>query len=447
MKRSSSLVLLLGFVSLAARPAAAFVLAAAQSPSTKQWYPLRWPATTHKVRFVVSDRPLELLPNLTQDSTPIAAVQAALQSWAIAPPGLYLDGMDSRSEAAKDGVNLISFADTPKNRDTVGDANGITLWWLGSRPLSQPYWPIVETDIIITPKRQWSTNGESDKLDVQSTVTHELGHVVGLGHTPIVGATMTGTGGAPGQTHRRILELDDIAGMRTLYGLPDPDRGALAGKVITPDAAPVFGAHVVAVDVDGVIPVSAVTEEDGSFTLPSLSPGSYSVYVEPLDGPITAKSLINSDRYRNIQTQFQTTIVGNLDAPGIRVEAEQTTTIDPITVPTQPGSLNPLYAGQSASLRTLPSVTNAAVPIPTGSGTFLAVVGPGLGAATSIRVTGSDVILNYGQVRRGRWSGDLYYLFVPMAVRREARPGVRSVLVQSGGEIAAYTGGIKVVAR
>ncbi len=57
--------------------------------------------------------------------------------------------------------------------------------------------------------------------DVENTVTHEIGHVLGLNHTPVPGATMDAT--APlGETSKRTLSDDDIAGMCAIYPRGEP---------------------------------------------------------------------------------------------------------------------------------------------------------------------------------------------------------------------------------
>lgn len=53
-------------------------------------------------------------------------------------------------------------------------------------------------------------------IDIQNTVTHELGHAVGLDHSDDELATMYAAS-APGETHKRTLNEDDIAGLCTLY--------------------------------------------------------------------------------------------------------------------------------------------------------------------------------------------------------------------------------------
>ena len=63
-----------------------------------------------------------------------------------------------------------------------------------------------------------TTPGETGcvRIDVQNTVTHEAGHTLGLDHTTDPRATMYAS--APsGQTSKRILGADDIAGICAIY--------------------------------------------------------------------------------------------------------------------------------------------------------------------------------------------------------------------------------------
>ena len=60
------------------------------------------------------------------------------------------------------------------------------------------------------------TNGcTRGTIDLQNTVTHEAGHVLGLGHSKIDGATMKADA-TVGATFMRDLDTDDIAGMCAL---------------------------------------------------------------------------------------------------------------------------------------------------------------------------------------------------------------------------------------
>src|SRR5262249_10624059 len=48
---------------------------------------------------------------------------------------------------------------------------------------------IMDADIVFNPAYQFSTDNDNiapDKLDFQAVVTHEIGHLLGLDHTPLV---------------------------------------------------------------------------------------------------------------------------------------------------------------------------------------------------------------------------------------------------------------------
>ncbi len=58
----------------------------------------------------------------------------------------------------------------------------------------------------------FAVDGSVSAYDLQQTLTHELGHVFGLDHTPVVSATMYALS-YPGEISKRSLAPDDVAGI------------------------------------------------------------------------------------------------------------------------------------------------------------------------------------------------------------------------------------------
>lgn len=92
---------------------------------------------------------------------------------------------------------------------------------------------ISDADIDLNDKWYWTVGDTGVSYDVQNAVTHELGHLLGLAHSPDPNATMYASADE-GELKKRDLGLDDINGLCTIYpaGLPTPGnlqiiRGAL----------------------------------------------------------------------------------------------------------------------------------------------------------------------------------------------------------------------------
>lgn len=224
------------------------------------------------------------------------AVQRAFGAWqAISTATIRTEfqGTTVASPNAVDGRTTLGFLDR-SDLDRVLAATSFIL--------NSSTGEIVEADIFFNTRFVWSTAaaGESGKVDVESIAVHEIGHLIGLGHSAIgetellpgggrrvlgSGAVMFPIAFTAGNVGERSLLPDDIAAAVDLYGTAeaDGDLGSITGR-ITKNGRGLFGAHVVAFNPESAAMVSGFSlNDDGEFVIAGLEPGPYVLRVEPLD--------------------------------------------------------------------------------------------------------------------------------------------------------------------
>lgn len=137
--------------------------------------------------------------------------------------------------------------------------------------------------------------GFLSRVYLGDVLSHELGHLMGLGHSEVRDSTMVFTS-FKGQSSPHT---DDVAGVRSIYN--SSNTGSLSGRVQGGNNVPVFGAHVQAIsNLRGAVAAAAFSQEDGRFEIKGLDLNdTYYIYVEPLR---RLESL--SDAYRSAKTEF-----------------------------------------------------------------------------------------------------------------------------------------------
>ena len=274
-------------------------------------------------------------------------IQESLAVWTNVPgTGLTpatlapLTRVSAAGSCGSDGMNSICFdqsdmAFTPGvlafTRVITADRIGIQL---GNGPASTEVGQILDADIYFNPSSSQVTFATPQALgsnpksyDLESLLTHELGHLFGFSHSAVWRAMMFPFAPAPGTytgirpTAQQLdapLSSDDRTGLRVLYHSPSDATyiGSIQGHILPanpislPSAPPgvtgVFGAHVVAVDASsGVVVAGSLggwschapgpVQFDGNYEIDGLAVGqSYKIYVEPLDGAVGPSQVTNA---------------------------------------------------------------------------------------------------------------------------------------------------------
>ncbi|HEY8205073.1 MAG TPA: matrixin family metalloprotease, partial [Pyrinomonadaceae bacterium] len=236
-------------------------------------------------------------PNIKPGSDVKAAVQHALQSWSDAAGIQFLETSSANETISPvnegDGVNLLTVSAANASEFAASDAPART------RVFHDSGGAIVEADIALNPTAQFSDDGTPGTYDLESTFAHEIGHLIGLEHSAVIGATMqprqalNGVYGLPAFTQRSLSE-DDISGARALYGR----RGgwsSISGRLttnVTGRARSIFGANIFAEDVaSGIVVGSSISSTSGTYRVQGLRAGVYRVFAQPLEGPVSAQDI------------------------------------------------------------------------------------------------------------------------------------------------------------
>lgn len=157
---------------------------------------------------------------------------------------------------------------------------------------------IAEADIIINPAYAWTDTPEAGGWDYRSTMIHEVGHFLGLGHSGVgrqsEGSLLAGSsvmwpyGFGSGTALGRELTADDVTGASVLYPGATAPAGSIHGVVRRASGEAVRYAHVVAYEPVLDHTVGGWADGEGSYEIAGLPDGRYVLRVNPIPAGHTA---------------------------------------------------------------------------------------------------------------------------------------------------------------
>jgi hypothetical protein len=224
-----------------------------------------------------------------------AAVGRAFAAWEAVPTAsaaFRFNGFTNALPSDEDGRTTLGFESEPDLDRVLGATSFVIDTLTGD---------LVEADVFFNTQFPWSTapGGDPAAFDLQSIATHEIGHLLGLGHSALgetdvistgrrvvaTGAVMFPIAFGRGNISDRTLQPDDIAGISDLYpdGTFEARTGVVQGRVRVGGRG-VPGAHVVAFNPrTGALVGGFALGPEGAFQIAGLDPGPHVLRVEPLD--------------------------------------------------------------------------------------------------------------------------------------------------------------------
>ena len=244
------------------------------------------------------------------DNSHIPAIEHAFQSW---------------TDVNGSNVNLVRGADTTSG-STSGSGHTITF----DETNSSGFFPTGSGIVAITPitymladgritdadilfngnQFTFSTDQTSGTFDVQDILTHEVGHFIGLDHSPVVSGTMWPYVSQTQWLHRSLSPDDEAGAIAVATG---SGQTSVTGTIRKPGSTSgLAGAIVSASLTDGRFSASTATNSSGNFTLRGMPAGDYYIHIDPLEGGMSSSNLTSNS---STSTAFAPTFYGGFDSP------------------------------------------------------------------------------------------------------------------------------------
>ncbi len=291
----------------------------------------------------------------------------------------------------------------------------------------------------------------SDGHFIEGVMLHEIGHGIGLEHAPIGAATMY-VRDSGGLGHQAGLSTDEISFAQSVYGSPEiqAELGIIEGTVRL-DGVGLLGAAVYLERADGILYAATLSVEQksnrdvGSYRFQGVPPGDYRVRVAPLDPASAARFLargreIKSSRFAEANTDFLPTIPQE-----VVVSAGETTTLDWDVEAGVPKFRVHRIQVPGSTPTAVRASSGPQLVFPGDQDVRFGVFGEDLPMEdVELTVTGDGITLGELEVRTA-FTPPLVHLVRVGSVAEDATPGLRTLIVRSGDEVAYAPGFLDVV--
>ncbi len=426
-------------------------------PAAAQEREIKWP--TRSIRVALSTSLSSPSPAIKPESDVLGAVRRALASWSRAANIKFVE-VSSKKESVSptsggDGVNLITIAGTGDNVALFAEGNTTArtrvFYDLDTGEIN-------EADIVLNPypysetgaALQFSTDGTPGTYDLESTLAHEIGHLLGLSHSHVIGATMqasqalNGTYGLPAITERTLSDADQAAA-RSLYG-PREKTGSIEGRILSSVGGgllPAIAAHVWIEDLDsGKVMASGLTSSSGRFNFNSVPPGNYRAMVEYVDEAVKEADALTAAGERQPSVRGHAFRSVEMRS-SLRVITDKPTPLNYVLVPPQNSApvLIPRFIGLNGEL--------SSVPLPVAAGEKITIYVGGEGVD---QIPGNGLVLSSplmtidpASLTREEFHRSTPVISFTVTVAANTPPGDYTLKLQSNtGEVAYLVGSLTI---